>query len=193
MRRLTYSRLPLRVGRDADGVAVVTPSGTERFDQIILACHADQTLELLADASEAERDILSAMPYQSNETVLHWDRSMLPTRRRAWAAWNYRLARGEETKANVTYNLSILQHLQTREPVCVTLNQTDAIDPDKILARFDYHHPVYTAGGMRARERYAAIGGVNNTHFCGAYWFNGFHEDGVRSALRVCNAFGVSL
>ncbi len=182
-----------RVRRDRGGAEVMTPTGPERFDHVILACHSDQALRLLADATPAEREILGAMPYQANDTVLHWDRTLLPSRPRAWAAWNYRLKQGDTPGAIVTYNLSILQHLGTREPVCVTLNQTGDIDPDKVLARYTYHHPVYTIEGIRARERYDEIGGVNSTHFCGAYWFNGFHEDGVRSALRVCERFGASL
>lgn len=182
------------VRRDDRGVDIAIDGDTPvRFDHVVFACHSDQTLDALADATRPEQEILGAMPYQANDVVLHWDRTLLPRRRRAWAAWNYRLGAAAEPGAVVTYNLSILQHLATREPVCVTLNQADRIDPAKILRRYTYHHPVYTIEGMRARERYDEIGAAGRTHFCGAYWFNGFHEDGIRSALRVCERFGASL
>lgn len=181
---------PVRaIARDAAGVTVRTDDGPERFDEVVFACHADQTLAILgASATDREREILGALPYEPSDTVLHTDASVLPRSRRAWSAWNYHLLRNDPGKAVVTYNLSILQSLPTRTPLLVTLNHTDAIDPSKVLARMTYAHPQYTLRSIDAQGRYAEIGGHNRTHFCGAYWFNGFHEDGVRSALRVAES-----
>ncbi|MFG0259377.1 MAG: NAD(P)/FAD-dependent oxidoreductase [Phycisphaerales bacterium JB041] len=184
----------LGIRRDDAGVEVRTARGHERFDHIVLATHADQALALLEDPSPEEAAILGAMPFQTNDTVLHTDARQLPTRRRCWAAWNYRLTGDSARPVSVTYNMSILQGLKTRDPLCVTLNDTDAIDPGKIIARFRYDHPLYSLEGDRARARWDQISGHHTrTHYCGAYWRNGFHEDGVVSALRVCEAFGVSL
>lgn len=192
--RIHLSTPVRRVERRDDCVAIATDQrGEERFDEVIFACHSDQALRLLADATPAERDILGAIPYQSNDTALHTDASLLPRRRAAWAAWNYRLRPERSERVEVTYNLSILQHLRTEAPVCVTLNQTEHVDPGRIVARMTYDHPVYTLEGIAAQGRYHEIGGAHRTHYCGAYWFNGFHEDGVRSALRVGEHFGASL
>jgi predicted NAD/FAD-binding protein len=182
------------VSRREDGVDVGLEGGSrEAFDQVIFATHSDVSLRLLRDASERERSVLGAIAYRANETVLHTDRSPLPSRRRAWSAWNYRLAAGAEEGARVTYCMNILQHIETAEPLCVTLNDTAAIDPSKILGRWTYDHPQYTLAALAAQGRHAEISGVNRTHYCGAYWFNGFHEDGVRSALRVCGTLGATL
>lgn len=181
------------VWRTSEGVLVTAAGAQERFDWVILASHADESLGMLADATEAEREILGAMPYQANEVVLHTDRALLPRRRRCWAAWNYRLTGDTARPAAVTYNMTMLQGLGTRVPICVTLNDTRAIEPGRILGRFTYHHPLYTIPGEEARERWGRISGVNGTHYCGAYWGNGFHEDGVSSALRVCEQLGVRL
>lgn len=196
MRQSTRGTLRLgaavhRIRRSPDGVHVAAGADDERFDEVIIAAHADQALAMLADASALERDILGAMPYQANETILHRDQRLLPSRRRCWAAWNYRLADDPRRAVSVTYNLSLLQGLGTRVPLCVTLNDAGAIDPSAVLARFTYHHPIYTLAGERARRRWGEISGVRRTHFCGAYWGNGFHEDGVVSALRVCESLGM--
>ena len=184
----------LAVSRRGQGVAVRTERGEERFDEVVLATHADQALAVLEDPSGDERAVLGAMPFQTNDTVLHTDARLLPTRRRCWAAWNYRLTDDPDRPVAVTYNMSILQGLDTDEPLCVTLNDTASIEPGRILARFRYDHPLYTLEGDRARARWEQISGRHTrTHYCGAYWRNGFHEDGVFSALRVCEAFGVSL
>lgn len=184
----------LGVRRDARGVTVRTDAGDDRFDHLVLAAHADQALALLDDPTPDEREILAALPFQTNDTVLHTDARLLPARRRCWAAWNYRLTGDAARPVAVTYNMSILQGLDTREPLCVTLNDTDSIDPRKVIAHFRYDHPLYTLDGDRARARWEQISGHHTrTHYCGAYWRNGFHEDGVVSALRVCEAFGVSL
>ncbi len=183
----------VRVRRSPEGVIVSTAVSDEQFDQIILATHADQSLAMLADATEAERQILGAMPYQPNEAVLHTDQRLLPRRRRCWAAWNYRLTGDPTRPAVVTYNMTMLQGLDTRSPLCVTLNDTAAINPTSIIRKFTYHHPLYTLAGDRARARWSEISGTGRTHYCGAYWGNGFHEDGVVSALRVCERLGVRL
>jgi predicted NAD/FAD-binding protein len=163
----------------------------ETFDHVIFACHADQALAILADPTPSEHDVLGSIPFQDNEVVLHTDTSVLPGRRRAWASWNYHVRGGEEAPATVTYNMNRLQTLGTRTTYCVTLNATDAIAPDAILHRARFSHPVYTRAGLRARERHREISGQGRTHYCGAYWGFGFHEDGVRSAYAVARRLGV--
>jgi predicted NAD/FAD-binding protein len=170
-----------------DGHVLVTPRGgePERFDEVVLATHADQSLAVLADASQREREILSAIPYQPNEAVLHTDRALLPRRRAAWSSWNYHLLDEPTGASTVTYHMNTLQQLSSRRQLCVTLNRTEAIDPEKVIAKIPYAHPVFTAEGWRAQARHGEISGVNRTHYCGAYWRWGFHEDGVVSARRV--------
>jgi predicted NAD/FAD-binding protein len=179
--------------RDSEGVTLTTAQGQEYFDAVVIASHSDQALALLQDASTSERDILSAIPYQSNDVVLHTDTRLLPVHHRAWSSWNYHLTEEDQSHAVLTYDMNILQGLQSAHTFCVTLNHTAAIDPSKILRRFSYSHPVFTLEGIAAQERWHEINGVNHTWFCGAYWRNGFHEDGVQSALRVAQAFGESL
>ncbi|MGO3769421.1 MAG: FAD-dependent oxidoreductase, partial [Vreelandella alkaliphila] len=177
----------------ATGVMITTAQGTQRFDHVVLACHADQALAMLGDPTPAEQDILAAMPYQNNEVVLHTDTSLLPRRQRAWASWNYRLdGRGADERVSVTYNMNILQRLKEAETTfCVTLNDSNSIDPAKVLGRYTYAHPQFTLAGQAAQMRHDEISSVaRRTHFCGAYWRNGFHEDGVWSALRVAQALG---
>jgi predicted NAD/FAD-binding protein len=140
---------------------------------------------MLDDASERERELLTAIPYQPNEAVLHTDRSLLPRRRAAWSSWNYHLLDEPDGTSTVTYHMNTLQRLTSRHELCVTLNRTAAIDPAKVIATIPYEHPVFTAEGWRAQERHSEISGVNRTHYCGAYWRWGFHEDGVVSAQRV--------
>lgn len=181
-----------RILRGNDGVTVDSERhGAERFDQVVVATHSDQALALLGDASAAERDILGAIPYQDNEVVLHTDATLLPKRRLAWASWNYHLSEAAQTRAVLTYNMNILQGLRADDTFCVTLNHTAAIDPQTILRRFNYAHPVFTLRGLQAQQRWGEINGINRTWFCGAYWRNGFHEDGVVSAQRVCAGLGV--
>ncbi len=157
----------------------------ERFDHVIIATHSDQALRLLADPTPQEREILGALPYQENDVVLHTDTRLLPRQRRAWAAWNSHLPAQPRERVAVTYNMNILQGLSAPETFCVTLNQNEAIDPARILYRTTYHHPVFTANGVRAQARRAQISGVNRTGYCGAYWSYGFHEDGVNSGLAA--------
>lgn len=170
-----------RVTRTAAGVEV----DGEPFDRAVLACHSDQALALLADASPLEREILGALPYQVNDAVLHTDVSVLPRARAAWGAWNYRVGRDAEAPAVVTYDMNILQSLEASETFCVTLNGAEAIDPARVLGRVRYHHPLATVEGEAARARRPEVSGRDRIHFCGAYWGNGFHEDGVVSGLAA--------
>jgi len=174
------------VSRDGQGVTVKPRGGeAERFDAVIFACHSDQALRLLADPSGAEREILGAIPYQENEAILHTDMSVLPKTRLAWAAWNYHITREDRERVALTYDMNILQGLDAPQTFCVTLNYAEAIDPARIIKRLRYHHPVYSRAGIAAQQRHGEISGVNRSYYAGAYWGFGFHEDGLKSALRV--------
>ncbi|MEA2294479.1 MAG: uncharacterized protein QOE86_2118 [Solirubrobacteraceae bacterium] len=177
------------VERFADRVEV-TPRGgqPEAFDEVVIAAHADQALTMLRDPSAAEREVLGAIPYQLNEAVLHTDTSLLPRRRRAWASWNYHLRDRRTGLPTVTYWMNRLQSLQADREFCVTLNRSEAIDTAKVIRTISYAHPVYTSAGRAAQGRHAEVSGINRTHYCGAYWSWGFHEDGVQSGLRVARA-----
>ncbi|WP_439833616.1 NAD(P)/FAD-dependent oxidoreductase [Aeromonas enteropelogenes] len=181
------------IRRVTNGVIVQSHDGEEQFDEVILACHSDQTLALLADASERERTILGAMPYQANDVWLHTDATCLPVRRKAWASWNYQLGDDDGARPLVSYNMNILQGVSSPEPFCVSLNPAGRVDESKVLRRFVYHHPVFNQSSIAAQQRRPEICGQRHTHFCGAYWYNGFHEDGVRSALDVARRFGAEL
>ena len=183
---------PVRaIRRDAESVVVQTPAGEDRFDHVVLACHGDQALALLTDACAAEREILGAMRYQENETVLHTDARLLPKRRKAWAAWNAFVPATPGANCTVSYCMNILQSLTSPEPFVVTLNRSADIDASKILARMCYQHPVYTHASVAAQARRNEINGVNRTWYAGAYWGFGFHEDGLRSGVEVARALGV--
>ena len=178
----------LRVKRQPNRVMLELADGRSlAFDQVVIATHSDQALAMLAEPSREEREILGALPYQANDVVLHTDTRMLPRNRRTWSSWNYALG-ADQSRAVVTYNMNILQGIEAPETFCVTLNNTAAINPHKILGRFTYDHPVFSIGGMKAQARWDEINGQRNTWFCGAYWHNGFHEDGVVSALRVARS-----
>ncbi|MEQ8821983.1 MAG: FAD-dependent oxidoreductase [Sumerlaeia bacterium] len=184
----------MEVRRSDKSVTVTTDQhGAEEYDHLIFASHSNQSLRMLADATAAEKTILSAIPYQANDTVLHTDSSILPRRKKAWASWNYHRLSQDRNQVALTYNMNILQSLSTDRTYCVTLNHREAVDRSAILKEFVYHHPVYTSDSTRAQDRWEEISGVDRTHYCGAYWGNGFHEDGVNSALRVCDFFGKSL
>lgn len=161
----------------------------EHFDAVFIASHSDEALRMLSDASAVEREVLGAIPYQANEAVLHTDKTVLPRRRLAWAAWNYHILPQQQDRVALTYNMNILQSIRAPKEFCVTLNDTRAIDPARIIKRIQYHHPVFTPDGIRAQARQAEINGVQRTYYCGAYWRNGFHEDGVVSALNALNHF----
>jgi predicted NAD/FAD-binding protein len=186
---------PVHAIRRGPEQVLVTPRGGdgEPFDEVVLATHSDQALALLSDATDREHQILGAIPYQENEAVLHTDVRMLPRRRRAWASWNYHLLDSPSTRSTVTYHMNRLQSLRAEREFCVTLNRTEEIDPDRIIRTIPYSHPVYTTDGVAAQRRFAEISARDRTHFCGAYWGWGFHEDGVVSALRVAERFGARL
>jgi len=171
-------------------VRLTTANGQmETFDHVVLACHSDQALKILGcGATPTERQVLGAFPYSRNVAVLHTDQSILPRSRRAWASWNYLLKNDTLAPASVTYNMNILQGIQSKNTFCVTLNDESRIAPDRVLRKFEYHHPVFTTGRARAQSRHQELLIRNRTSFCGAYWGNGFHEDGVNSALAVVKA-----
>lgn len=182
-----------RITRDDNGVTVLSADGEERFDKVVFACHSDQALALLDAPSANEQEILGAIRYASNDVVLHTDTRLLPQRRKAWASWNYRLGDEQQVPAALTYDMNILQGIDAPVTFCVSLNQTDLIAPEKIIARFDYAHPQYSLAAVAAQARHAELLGPRHSYFCGAYWANGFHEDGVLSALRVAEQFGEQL
>jgi predicted NAD/FAD-binding protein len=192
--RLRLSSPVVRIERFEDRVEV-TPAGAapERFDEVVVAAHSDQALALLADPSAAEAELLTAIPYQPNDVVLHTDASLLPRRRRARASWNFHLQDRPAKRATVTYHMNRLQSLAGEHDYCVTLNRSDAIDPERIVSARELSHPVFTHAGLAAQRRWTEISGVRRTHYCGAYWGYGFHEDGVESARRVCEGFGERL
>jgi predicted NAD/FAD-binding protein len=179
-----------RVARGAQSVQVTTDRGVETFDQVVFACHSDQALSLLDDPSPAERDVLGALRYQSNEVVLHTDASVLPLNRRAWAAWNALVPRVATQTCTVSYCMNLLQGIPSPDPLIVTLNPVRPIDPEATLRKLRYHHPVYSHESVAAQARRPEIQGMNRTWFAGAYWGWGFHEDGMRSAVEVAAALG---
>lgn len=185
---------PVRSVRRGEHHVEITADGApERFDWVVIATHSDQASRILDDPSPEETSILGDIPYQKNEVVLHTDSRLLPRRRRAWAAWNYLVPEERGETVTVTYNMNILQGILAPETFCVSLNQTEAIDPDRVIARMVYDHPVFTSESVAAQARHSEISGVRRTSYCGAYWRYGFHEDGVWSALRVCKPFGEEL
>lgn len=178
------------VSRLGDHVQIkVAGRKPETFDHVFIACHSDQALGMLADPTDAEKAVLGSIPYQRNEAVLHTDVRLLPASRRAWAAWNYRIPEDRHSQVSVTYNMNILQGFEASQEYCVTLNDTDAIDPAKIIYRVEYDHPVFGLDSVAAQARHQEINTGNMTSFCGAYWRNGFHEDGVYSALQALEHF----
>ncbi|UCH81274.1 MAG: FAD-dependent oxidoreductase [Nitrospiraceae bacterium] len=183
-----------KIIRKVDGVELSLASGnTERFDHVVMATHSDQALALLSDASGAEKEILGSIPYQENLAVLHTDSSVLPTLRNIWSSWNYLIPKEDSGRACLTYDMNILQSITSFEEFCVTLNREEYIEADKKIGQYLYHHPVFTKDAIAAQKRHSEISGRNRTHFCGAYWGYGFHEDGVKSALAACTYFGKGL
>ena len=184
--RIRTSTPVRQVRRTADTVLV----DGEAFDHVVFACHADEALSVLADPTENERSLLGALPYLDNDVVLHTDTSVLPRRRRAWGAWNYRIGTDERDAVRVTYDMNALQSLTSEGRFLVTLNGTDQVNSNSILFRTTYRHPQYTTAGFAAQARHGDISGEGRTHYCGAYWGFGFHEDGVRSGVRVAESLG---
>ncbi len=183
-------RQPDHIELKAQGMEV------QKFDKVFLACHSDQALALLQDATDSEREVLGAIAYQRNEAVLHTDSRLMPRNKRAWAAWNYHLLRdgaANDGRVALSYNMNILQNLQAPVDFLVTLNHGSAIDPSKIIAQFEYEHPVFDRAAVAAQQRHREVNGHLGTYFCGAYWRNGFHEDGVVSALNAVEHFNQDL
>lgn len=181
-----------QVRRFDESVEIALADGsTEHFDQVVFACHSDQALKMLADATSAEQQVLGGIAYQDNDVVLHTDIRLLPKRRAAWAAWNYLLGADAAKRATLSYNMNMLQGISSDTTFVVSLNASDRIAPDQVLRRFTYAHPVYNQSTMRSQVRRSEINGQNRSYFCGAYWYNGFHEDGVRSAVDVAAMLGV--
>jgi len=170
---------------------VTSAAGVERFEQLVLACHSDQALGLLADATDAEREVLGAIGYQKNDVVLHTDAALLPRSRRAWAAWNALLPAVPQGLCTVSYCMNLLQGVRSRDPFVVTLNPHVPIAPERVLRRLSYAHPLFTRSAVAAQARRAQVQGQRRTFFAGAYWGHGFHEDGLRSAVDVCRLLGV--
>lgn len=177
------------VHRGDDGVGVDSASGRHRFDDVVLACHSDQALALLPDADARERAVLGAIRYQANDVVLHTDERLLPRHRKAWAAWNAHVPAAPGAACTVSYWMNLLQGLQAPRPLVVTLNRSEAIRPDRVLRRMEYAHPVHDHAMVRAQARRHEIQGRRRTWFAGAYWGWGFHEDGIRSARALVDAF----
>jgi predicted NAD/FAD-binding protein len=182
-----------RLDRDEQGATVVSRWGEERFDAVVVAAHGDVALRLLGDPSEAEREILGAFQYQDNCAILHTDASLLPRRRKVWAAWNYHRLDDPGLPVPVTYSMNILQGFTGERQFLVTLNRDQGIDPRTIIRRIAYRHPVYSMAAIRAQQRRHEINGQRRIWFCGAYWGNGFHEDGVVSALAVARDFKLQM
>lgn len=182
-----------KVTRTATDVQLLMQDGqVEHFDEVVFACHSDQALQLLGDASAEEQAILGAIPYLNNEVVLHTDARLLPQNKKTWAAWNYLLSKDQHNAAVLSYDMNILQSLPGDTTYCVTLNATDRIDPRKIIGQYQYAHPSFSLASAAAQQQWPLINGINRSWFCGAYWGNGFHEDGVVSAQRVAQGLGVT-
>ncbi|MBK7643051.1 MAG: FAD-dependent oxidoreductase [Planctomycetes bacterium] len=192
--RIRLNTPVLRVERDERGVELVLGGGERRrFDHVVFATHSDQALELLARPTRSEREVLGAIAYQQNEAVLHTDTRLLPRRRKCWASWNYHVPDEEQRAARpdrvaLTYWMNRLQGLEGPETFCVTLNRSDAVDPQRVLRRITYHHPCFTREALAAQARWGEINGAHHSSFCGAYWGFGFHEDGVKSGQRASRA-----
>lgn len=181
-----------QVRRFDESVEIALADGsTEHFDQVVFACHSDQALKLLADATATERQVLGGIAYQDNDVVLHTDIRLLPKRKAAWAAWNYLLGADAATRATLSYNMNMLQGIQSDTTFVVSLNASNQIAAEHVLRRFTYAHPVYNQSTVQSQARRSEINGQNRSYFCGAYWYNGFHEDGVRSAVDVAAMLGV--
>jgi predicted NAD/FAD-binding protein len=189
-RRVKKETPVLRVERAEGGVVVNTHAGSEMFDRVIFACHADTALALLASPTSNEQNVLSKLRFQANRATLHTDETLLP-RRRAWASWNYRRTSATQVAPVLTYFANRLQSLKSQMQYCITLNADEQIATEKIIASFDYFHPIFDGEAVAAQQLHHTIDGVGSVHYAGAYWAYGFHEDGVQSALRVLRNIGV--
>ena len=193
--KIFLSRPVTKVERSFSEVRVYCDNESDPilFDKVIFATHSDQALAMLKEPSENEKAVLEALPYQKNTAIVHTDESLMPKNKTTWSSWNYLLSGDLKKPVTLTYNMNILQSLQAKPDFLVTLNSLSEINPSKIIKKIDYAHPLFTVEGINAQKKKSQISGHNNTYYCGAYWGNGFHEDGVNSALEVCKAFGVSL
>ena len=181
---------PVRaVMRNKDSVEITSSDGTEIFDYIFFACHSDEALKLISDPSAQEKKVLSSIPYSKNEVTLHTDESIMPKNKLTWAAWNYNIDSTDDMPIALTYNMNILQNLKTQQTILVTLNDNGNINPEKVLKKINYDHPLFSLRSVEAQNNYGIISGVNRTGYAGAYWGNGFHEDGISSAYNAIKFF----
>ena len=183
----------LAVGRSALSVSVHTTLGEERFDHVVLASHAGQSLRMLEAPTDAEREVLGHIRTQRNHLVLHTDASVMPRAKRAWASWNYRLAADENASVSLTYHMNRLQRIDAPLELCATLNPCREIPAEHVIRRFQFDHPVFDQEALKAQAERQAICGADRVHYAGAWWRYGFHEDGVQSALQVTRRFGIDL
>lgn len=191
--RIRLSAEVSSIKRLPHGVALTINGEVEEFDEVICASHADETLRMLTDLTPHEREILEGFEYRPNNITLHTDTRILPKKTLAHASWNYFLPRAHLDRVAVTYHMNILQGIESPEKFLVSLNMDDYIAPEKVIKKIEYSHPVYSYSAMKSQARWEEISGASHVHFCGAYWGNGFHEDGVKSALRVAQSFGIDL
>jgi predicted NAD/FAD-binding protein len=181
------------IRKDQGVEVIVNKQNKELYDRVIIATHSDQALKMIENPSKAEKQILGAINYQTNVAHLHSDCSVLPKKRNAWASWNYFKPNKQKDETTVTYYMNMLQNLAMPKDICVSLNMEEYIDPKKVIKKIIYEHPVFTTDAILAQKRHKEIDGIDKIHFCGAYWGSGFHEDGLNSALSVCEYFGKSL
>ena len=177
------------IDRKSDHVVIQFHDRAEKFDWVFFACHSDEALKLIKSPTQDEKNTLRAIPYTDNEVILHYDESFMPKRKLAWAAWNYHINQNIHSPVSLTYNMNILQNLVTTVPILVTLNPQEKINKKKIIKKLSYAHPQYSLQSIGAQSNYHLISGMNRTSFAGAYWGNGFHEDGVKSALDAIQQF----
>jgi len=177
------------IDRKNDHVEIQFYDRAEKFDWVFFACHSDEALKLIKSPTQNEKDILQSIPYTDNEVILHFDERFMPRRKLAWAAWNYHINQDSALPVSLTYNMNILQNLKINVPILVTLNPQEKIDKHKIIKKLSYAHPQYSLKSIEAQSKYHLISGVNRTSYAGAYWGNGFHEDGVKSAIDAIKQF----
>jgi predicted NAD/FAD-binding protein len=180
------------IWRENNIIKIKANENITEFDQIVFACHTDTILKLFKNPNNEELNILSQFKFSKNEVILHNDKSLLPKKKLAHASWNYLITKDSDKMATLTYNMNILQGIKSNDIFCVSLNSTNLINNDKIIAKFNYSHPIYTKESIKAQNKWAIISGIDNVHYVGAYWANGFHEDGVVSALKVANLLGIN-
>ena len=161
----------------------------EYFDHVFFACHSDQAHKLLEQPTTEEAQVLSSIRYQANTAVLHTDETLMPTRKSAWSSWNYLVSEQSSANVKVTYYMNRLQNLSANQDYFVTLNLDHKINPEKVIRTINYMHPVFNRPAIEAQKQHQLINGTQNTWYCGAYWRNGFHEDGVWSAIQSVEQF----